>query len=108
MTRHIVLLLLLIICLSACARPTALQPSVQEEKAVQTIEALGGNVKWDDKISGRPVVEVDLSLSMITDAGLKDLKELKDLQTLDLGHTSITDAGRKDLKRALPRTTIYH
>ncbi|MCX5653361.1 MAG: hypothetical protein NTY65_01745 [Planctomycetota bacterium] len=42
----------------------------------------------------------------ITDAGVKDLKELKDLQRLNLTGTKITDAGLKDLRQALPTTDI--
>ena len=33
----------------------------------------------------------------MTDAGLKELAGLKNLQTLDLGGTQVTDAGLKEL-----------
>jgi internalin A len=36
-------------------------------------------------------------LTKITDAGLKELAELKNLQTLNLGYTRIMDAGLKEL-----------
>jgi hypothetical protein len=34
----------------------------------------------------------------VTDAGVKDLKELKNLTGLDLHNTKVTDAGLKELK----------
>jgi hypothetical protein len=42
----------------------------------------------------------------VTDAGLKELKELKQLTTLDLEGTQVTDAGLKELKEALPKCKI--
>ena len=51
--------------------------------------------------------ELWLSGTRITDAGLKDLKELKGLKRLHLMQTHITDASLKDLKQALPTTEIY-
>jgi hypothetical protein len=34
----------------------------------------------------------------VTDAGLKEVKDLTDLQTLNLSDTRVTDAGMKELK----------
>jgi len=131
MTRYFALLLPLVVCLSGCGQPAARQASGQEDKAVQSIEALGGRVYRDEKLPGRPVVEVylgdtkitdpdlkvlkelkglkiiDLTNTRITDAGLENLKELQGLQTLDLGSTQITEAGLKDLQQALPKTNIF-
>jgi len=99
MTRYFALLLPVVACLSGCSRnQVAWEQSAQEEKAVKAIEALGGKVTRDEKLPGRPVVEVDLGKTEVTDAGLKDLKEFKGLQTLNLHFTKITDAGLKDLK----------
>jgi hypothetical protein len=42
----------------------------------------------------------------VTDKGLKDLRELKNLQELDVSETKVTDAGVKDLQLALPKITI--
>jgi len=39
----------------------------------------------------------------VTDAGLKDLKDLKNLTSLDLRDAKVTDAGLKELKEALPK-----
>ena len=114
MKRYFALLLPVVACLSGCSRnQVAWEQSAQEEKAVKAIEALGGRVTRDEKLPGRPVVEVDLGKTEVTDAGLKDLKELKGLRTLNLSRTKITDTGLKDLKElrglrflALDRTQI--
>ena len=42
----------------------------------------------------------------MTDAGLKELAELKSLQSLNLGDTQVTDAGVEDLRKALPACAI--
>ncbi|HET6441468.1 MAG TPA: leucine-rich repeat domain-containing protein, partial [Phycisphaerae bacterium] len=94
MTRPIALPLSVVACLCASCQG----PSAREEKAVQAIEALGGQVTRDEALLDRPVVEVDLSGIKVTDAGLKVLKEFKDLQELNLSHTQITDAGLRDLR----------
>jgi len=128
MTRHLALLLPLVVCLSGCNQnqlarePSAQEQAAREEKAVKAIEAMGGRVFRDEKLPSHPVVDVvlignqftdatlkyvtelkglhrlNLSVTKITDAGLNELKELKGLQELHLGHTQITDAGLKDLK----------
>jgi len=127
MVRQIALLLSLAVCLAGCGQKQA-RP---EDNAVSAILKLGGGVKRDEELPGRPVVAVDLrgaqitdaalkhlkelkglqtlnlSDTMITDASLKELKALKDLQELDLRNTKITDVGLKDLKQALPKTDIW-
>ena len=42
----------------------------------------------------------------VTDSGLKEIKELKNLQVLEIGFTPVTDAGAKELKAALPKLEI--
>jgi internalin A len=42
----------------------------------------------------------------VTDAGLKDLKELKNLTTLYLINTKVTDAGVAELQKTLPKCKI--
>jgi hypothetical protein len=42
----------------------------------------------------------------VTDAGLKELKELKQLTTLNLRSAKVTDAGVKELQEALPKCKI--
>ena len=94
MIRHIALLLSLAVGLAGCGR----EPSDPAEKSASAILKLGGVVSRDKKLPGRPVVGVDLSGNKITDAGLKDLKDLTGLQWLDLTVNKISDAGLKDLK----------
>ncbi|MCX5654840.1 MAG: hypothetical protein NTY65_09365 [Planctomycetota bacterium] len=116
MMRLIALLLSLAVCLAGCGQTQAVREEKavkkqagQEEKAVEkqagqegdavsAILKLGGKVERDEALPGRPIVEVDLSKTKVTDADLKGMKELKGLQRLLLGDTTITDAGLKDLK----------
>src|SRR5262245_40642658 len=69
-----------------------------EAAAVKVIEKLGGKVKRHDKRPDNPVIGVDLERSKVTDADLKELKQVKSLQTLNLKVTKITDAGLRGLK----------
>jgi hypothetical protein len=47
-----------------------------------------------------------LSDTQVTDAGLKLLVALKQLESLDLRNTMVTDAGVAELQRALPNCRI--
>ena len=58
--------------------------------AVAALKKLGARIKQDDQDN---VVELNLSRSKITDAGLLHLKGLTSLQTLSLYRTQVTDAG---------------
>jgi hypothetical protein len=49
-----------------------------------------------------------LNNTRITDAGLKELAGLKQLQELDLDNTRVTDKGRKELQKALPGCHIRY
>jgi uncharacterized protein (TIGR03067 family) len=70
-----------------------------EDKAVAAITKLGGQVTRDEKAAGKPVVAVSLSSVPVTDAALAELlKDLKNLETLDLFKTKVTDAGLKELQ----------
>jgi len=69
-----------------------------EATAVKAIEKLGGTVTRDAKLPRKPIVGVNLGGTDVTDAGVKELKELKSLQTLNLNGTDVTDAGLKQLK----------
>jgi len=78
-----------------------------EDRAAQAVETAGGKVTRDAKADGHPVVGVDLCEVgvrirrhrdvQVTDAWLKELKEFRSLQTLDLSYTQVTDAGLKEL-----------
>ncbi len=77
-----------------------------QEQAIAAIKKLGGKVKIDEKSPGRPVIELRLSYTKITDAGLVHLKGLTNLKTLWLFSTKVTDAGVKKLQAALPKCKI--
>jgi hypothetical protein len=99
MKRYFTLLLPVVVCLSGCSRnQVAREQPAQEEKAVKAIEALGGMVIRDERLPGRPIVEVDLGGTGVKDADLQHLKGFKSLQTLILYNNQLTDAGLKDLK----------
>jgi len=67
---------------------------------------LGGKVTVDAKRPGKPVVGVTFYRSNVTDAGLKELKELNSLKKLYLRGTKVTDAGVKELQAARPELKI--
>ena len=68
-----------------------------EDKAVAFVEKLNGSLSRDEKAPGKPVVEVRLSGTKVTDAGLKELAALTKLTRLFLFKTPVTDAGLKEL-----------
>jgi hypothetical protein len=69
-----------------------------EDKAVAFVEKLGGTVERDEKAPGKPVVTVNFASTQVTDEGMKDLKELRNLSSLVLRRTQVTDSGLKELK----------
>src|SRR4051812_42555276 len=90
---------LMTLCLSGVAY-------ADEADAVKVVEKLGGKIIRDDKQPGKPVVGVDLGLTLMTDAELKELKGFPKLLTLRLGLTGLTDAGMKELKEFTNLTTL--
>src|SRR6476620_7732682 len=93
---------MLLACLSGAAR-------ADEASAVKAVEKVGGKVTRDDKLPGKPVIEVNLAFAHVTDASLKELKDLKDLKQLTslyLNSTLATDAGLKELKDLQKLTTL--
>src|SRR5438477_5554009 len=85
---------MLLACLSGAAR-------ADEATAVKAVENLGGKVRRDDKLPGKQVIGLNLPATKVTDAGLKELKDLKHLTSLNLNDTEgggkVTDAGLKEL-----------
>jgi hypothetical protein len=47
--------------------------------------------------------DLELRDDNIADAGLKELKELKNLKWMPLQRTKVTDAGVEELRKALPK-----
>src|SRR5947209_8334200 len=72
-----------------------IQPVKTEQEAVQTIKRYARPWLWP--APGKPVVEVDLSETALTDIDLKELTGLKQLRELNLGSTQVTDSGLKAL-----------
>ena len=75
------------------------QPTKESQAdAVAAIEELGGKVKFGENNPDKPVVGVDLSRQPVTDAKLEHLKDLTNLQELNLAGTKVTDDGLVHLK----------
>lgn len=68
-----------------------------EDQAVEVVKKLRGSVTRDEKLPGKNVIRVYLSRTQVTDAEVKELAALKNLNTLHLGDTRVTDAGVKEL-----------
>ena len=77
----------------------------ETDDPVAALKELGAPIEQDDQ--GR-VVELALSSTQITDAGLVHLKGLTELTSLGLSSTQVTDAGIAELKKALPKCAINH
>src|SRR5688572_30381435 len=79
-----------------------------EERAVAALQKAGATkITRDDKLPGKPVVGVRFvgwldsilfNRPRLTDASLKDLKGLPQLQELVLAETQVSDVGLKELK----------
>ena len=54
------------------------------------------------------VTELNLTAYNLTDAGLKDLAKLQNLQYVNLYDTKVTEAGVAELQKALPKCRISH
>jgi internalin A len=77
----------LMTCLCAsCFGPAA-------ETAPDFIVKLGGGVVRDENTPGKPITEVLLGTTAVTDDQLKELAGLKHLWNLDLVSTQVTDKG---------------
>jgi CHAT domain-containing protein/tetratricopeptide (TPR) repeat protein len=70
----------------------ALDGRADEIAAVEAVRKLGGQVTFE------PLLTVNFNGIRLTDAGLKELKELKSLERLGLNGTQVTDAGLKELR----------
>ena len=90
-----------LVALLACVPVVAAQEGSKdgdEQKVIAEIRRLGGEVGFDEKRPGKPLVDVFLDGTKVTDAGLADLKGLTHLKELDLTDTQVTDAVLADLK----------
>src|SRR5438045_3212947 len=69
-----------------------------EQKAVQFVEKVKGKVYRDDKAKGKPVIQVDLTETAVTDADLASIRGFKGLRFLVLQQTKVADGCVKHLK----------
>ena len=75
------------------------EPDTDQARASAEIQKGGGVVRLDETRPGKPAISVDLNKTEVTDAGLEYLvKNLTQLQQLELGFTKVTDAGLGHLK----------
>lgn len=72
-------------------------PADSRKAVLKTIEKLGGDVVFDERKPGRPVISVSLFSSKATDEDLASLKVLTDLRVLTLDATKVTDSGLSHL-----------
>ena len=82
--------------LPSCLMFLAANPATAEDpedRAVAFVQKLGGTVECNPKAMGNPIIKVSLRISQATDAGLRELAPLKQLQSLDLSCTRVSDAG---------------
>src|SRR5947209_13191588 len=98
--------LLAYVCVVALLILSSGAARADEASAVKAVEKLGGKVTRDDKLPGKPVIEVNLAGSKVTDGGLKELKDLKHLTSLNLGWAKVTDVGLKELKELKQLTSL--
>jgi Leucine-rich repeat (LRR) protein len=78
---------------------TAKEPGADQATAIAEIRRGRGVVRLDETRPGKPIVAVDLKKTEVTDAGLECLvKNLTQLQHLELAFTRVTDAGLEHIK----------
>ena len=91
--------------------------NLDDSKAIQKIELLGGKITRDEALPGSPVVEIDLrDSSRFGDKYVHLLKSFKELHTLHLTkiqisddgqtHSLFTDEGMKGLRSLTNLTTL--
>jgi len=78
--------------------------NLSQDAAIRAIEGMGGIVKLDES---RRAIEVDLSETNVSDAGLEHLKGLTNLDKLVLSNTQVTDAGLKHLQGLTNLITLW-
>lgn len=75
---------------------------LNEEQVAKYVEVLGGRVVRDEKRPGSPVVAVTWVRPQVADADVKELAALQELRVLNLSLTAVTDAGLKELRAEAP------
>src|SRR5581483_5197917 len=70
------------------------------------VEKLGGSVTCDEDQLDKPIIEVDLRDTRVSDSDLQQLKDLRQLRSLNLMKTEVTDAGMKEVKELAELTSL--
>lgn len=96
-----------ILCFSAFLGGCGAPPTAEQTEAIAAIERLGGKVKFADDRPGRPVVEIALGGTAVSDADLGRLACFPELETLSLFDSAIGDAGLAHLKPLANLRTLY-
>jgi hypothetical protein len=96
-----------ILCFSACLAGCGARPTAEQAEAIAAIERLGGKVKFADDRPARPVVEIALGGTAVSDADLARLACFPDLETLALFDSGVGDAGVAHLKPLANLRTLY-
>ena len=78
-----------------------------EAEAIALVERLGGKITPDHQRSGKPIVEVALGGTKITDGELARLAVFTELRTLSLFDTSVGDDGLRHLASLASLQTLY-
>ena len=86
-----------LLAFATSAGRTAELPTEQEKTAAEITRAWG-KVAVDKENPDKPLVEVYLSGSLLSDALLARLEGLARLRTLDLSYTQVTDTGLRHLQ----------
>jgi Leucine-rich repeat (LRR) protein len=102
-------LLLLALILTSTETIQAKTPS-SKEHVIAEVTRLGGKLEFDETLTARPIVKVDLHGTAVVDSDLAFLaaakKDLKSLRYLDLRLTKIGDAGIAKLKNLTSLQTL--
>ncbi|MBS0206588.1 MAG: hypothetical protein JSS49_27235 [Planctomycetes bacterium] len=89
-------------------RISADDPSSDEKlHAKQALEALGGILMESDRRDERRLTEVNLAHCEISDADLRHVRFLEDVQVLDLTGTPVSDAGLKELTKCIALRVLF-
>jgi hypothetical protein len=73
-------------------------PDDDRDRVVALVERLGGQIRHDEGAPGRPVVEIRLGTTRVSDDQLGALRGLTSLRSLELTQTRISDAGLARLR----------
>jgi hypothetical protein len=105
---RIILLLLSVALIST--EPTQAKAITTRERLIAEVVRLGGSVEFDETLTRRPIVKIDLHGTQIKDDDLVFLErgksELNELRYLDLRLTKIGDAGVAKLKNLKSLETL--